>query len=708
MVRFIQRVSLTMPPPTLIDGRPQRPWTPSVVREDWRKLQLIIGGYGMTKPRGKRFIPLTDAETEPFGDAEATFAFPGLTEFDDPEDWHLLPLTPVRLRGKDTDGNFHVMYEGELASIEPATEFGLVIHCLGAINRMDLLKLPPDLVRERQDYGRLIPRAFNRKRRDLALHIGEMRHVHTGIAGAGNADFAPFLGTVQDWLSNMTDDAGNQWTVTLQRPRTPKLELKDTTTVHATISYGAPGVVMATPLDYTTATTAVYGSGTNGHCTWMGARFPNNVQTAVPDFPLAPGDVFNPGDSTGGFAPFAAFLRRGQYGTIVSDDTYAAADVDNVEQFQDRAGITIDGIVGAQTWEAAFEPGFNQGSVRGAYVDTIWEKKATRRRLYNAQGADIGRNPDFNPAIPRIEDYIPFGDNVSKNLGRAAAKQIVSRAYPAGRLGTITLTTDPTEKSRYLVGAGDNVLVENFAGTSVLVHVARRDRNWRDGTVTLTVDEKSRDLLTAAAIHQRNKDVSDLTRRQRFGRRNDKIFDAYGTILCEDGAGELPLMNQQGGFWNVQRVAGGPKGSIERIALALGTGLTEHLLNQAIAQKITSIPGATRGSMLIFAGPVTANQIANLPGMATPLTALADGTNPVDNNQNALDDHGLIYAVGGPNDGVGYYPNNDPGDGSIDPTGLFEDGGGVAFGPTGHYWLWVAIWTEGSCKVGGRLFPGAP
>jgi hypothetical protein len=63
-------------------------------------------------------------------------------------------------------------------------------------------------------------------------------------------------------------------------------------------------------------------------------------------------------------------------------------------------------------------------------------------------------------------------------------------------------------------------------------------------------------------------------------------------------------MNQQGGFWNVQRIAAAPKGTIERISLALGTGLTEHLLNQNLSDHPNAtIPGAARGAMAIFAKP---------------------------------------------------------------------------------------------------------
>jgi peptidoglycan hydrolase-like protein with peptidoglycan-binding domain len=709
---YIQRVSETYPAPTLTNGRPVI-WEPSTTaRSDWGKLQLVIAGHDRTRPRGIAFEPISDTSTDPFGDGDAEFRFPGITEFDDPDDWNLTALAPVVLRRKDAGGSFHTLYEGAVASVEPdeGDGMGVGIHCVGALQRADLLKEPPALNITAKDAGRLIADMVNDKRRRYNLNIGHMTVVTTGIEATPPADFKPFLtGAVQDVLSQLTTDTGGQYTVALQRPRTPILQLRDTTAVHATVFYGARGVKVRLSKDYTTAPTGVYGSGSNGHCTWMGARFPNLVQGSTPAFPLGVGQTFVAGDGQTGFAEFAAFLRRGQYGTIASDDTYLTADIDNVEQFQDRAGITVDGVVGAQTWEAAFQPGANQGSIVGAYIDTIWEKTQTRKRLYNAQGADVGPNPAYDATIPRIEDYIPFGDNVSKALGRKSAKQIVGRNYPAGRTGTIILTADPQELSRWDLYAGQNIKVKNYNGTDVLLHIVSRERNWQEQTVTLTVDEKARDLLTYAAIEQRDKDVSDLTRRHTFGRTRSRVMNDYGQWLCEDGAGEIPLMNQQAGFWNVQRIAAAPKGSIERISLAMGSGLTEHILNKAIAHTINSVSGAARGAVLIFDGPVTANGIARLTGMSTPITSLGDGTLPVDHNQDALNAMGLIYAAGGPGNAIGFYPNNDPGDGSsTNLTGMFEDGGSIQFGPTGRYWLWVAVWTSTSCKVGGRLFPGPP
>jgi peptidoglycan hydrolase-like protein with peptidoglycan-binding domain len=604
---------------------------------------------------------------------------------------------------------FHTLYEGDIASVEPDDGQGLVIHCVGVIYRMDLLKEPPILTENSWDRGYILERMFNHKRHRYNLHIGRMARVTTGITGVTGGDFSPTItGAAQDTLADMTTDTFEQYTIKLARPRTPVLALKDTTTVHATVSYGAPGVTVKLSRDFTSATTSVFASGSNGHCTWMGARFPNYRGRDVPAFPLTPGNVFSGGDGQAGFAPFSNFLRAGDYGSIFSHDTYSAADIAEVEEFQDRAGITVDGVVGAQTWEAAFQPGANAGSLIGAYVAPIYEKTVVRKWLYDEFGSEIGGNPNYDPTVPVVQDYIPFGNHTPKHLGRRSAKQIVHRSYPAGLTGTITLESDPTERSRWDLYAGQNVELENFHGGSVLLHIVRRERNWQTGTVTLSVDEKARDLLTVGAIHERDRDIADLTRRPKFGRTRSKVFNDYGQWLCEDGAGEYPLENLQGGFWNVQRIAAAPKGTIERISFAAGTGLTEQLLDQNLSDDPpASIPGASRFVLMMFTSAITANRLASL--LPHPLTANSDGSSPVDAAEDALNKHGKIYASGGPGNANGFFPKGDPGDGTnVGLTGRHEDGGGLEFGPTNHYWLWIATWSPVSTKIGGRIFPGAP
>jgi hypothetical protein len=722
----IERVSFVMPAPTIDPdtGYPDVDWDPTEVdRSLWGKLHLSINGRSRTVNRGFPFVPLQDADTEPFGDADASFRLPGITEFDDPEaDFGITALSKVRFFRRDMDGVDHTLYEGVVASVEQddaqtgedPEDAGVVVECMGVLYRLDLLKATPRLYLGERDYGALIADLINNKRDAHALGIGAMHQPTTGIKGVRTAEFANLLtGAVQDYLADMVDDDGAQWTLKVQRPRTPKLVRKDITTVDATVTYGTPGVVVNLSKDYTAATTAAYGSGTNGHSQWMGARFPNLTQGDAPEFPLGIGGSFSPGDDQAGFAEFAAFLRRGDYGDIASDDTYLAVDEDNVKDFQDDAGLTEAGTVSAQTWEAAFAPGANQGTIRGAYIGALKSKSATRKHVHNAQGAITGRNPNFDPAVPRIEDYIPFGDHVPKSLARRSVKQLIDRAYPAGVSGEIILTADPEEMSRFDLRSGMNIKVKHFRGDHVLVHITRRETDWTasGGTVTLTVDEKANDELTAAAIHQRDRDTSDLVKRHTHGKRRSRVQNDYGPWLSEDGAGEIPLMYQQAGLWNTQRIPAAPSGTLERIVLAAGTDLTEHLLNQALsANKPDDIPGATRACILITGQPIHPRAITRLPGMGTPLTNLADGTSPWDKNHSVLRrKFQMIYAAGGPGNALGFFPHDDPGDGSdTNLSGLFEDGGAIEYGPTEHFWLWVSIWTPDSCKIGGRIYPGPP
>lgn len=74
-----------------------------------------------------------------------------------------------------------------------------------------------------------------------------------------------------------------------------------------------------------------------------------------PPYPLPAGTYFNPGDGSPGFGPFAGALSGAGY-RMTSKGTYAAADEAEVRRFQADARIHVDGVVGVQTWDAAFGP----------------------------------------------------------------------------------------------------------------------------------------------------------------------------------------------------------------------------------------------------------------------------------------------------------------------------------------------------------------
>jgi hypothetical protein len=135
------------------------------------------------------------------------------------------------------------------------------------------------------------------------------------------------------------------------------------TTVTRRSAYGAPGVDVKLSKDFTTATTAVYGSGTNGHCTWMGARFPNLTEGRRPGVParsepcssLATG---RPGSRRSPRSCAAVSTARSSPTTPTTAPTSTTS-----SSSRTAPGSPSTAIVGAQTWEAAFQPGANQGSI---------------------------------------------------------------------------------------------------------------------------------------------------------------------------------------------------------------------------------------------------------------------------------------------------------------------------------------------------------
>ena len=146
---------------------------------------------------------------------------------------------------------------------------------------------------------------------------------------------------IQNILSQAETFGGLQYTVGLQRPRTPVLGVKDFETVNWTVSTGGSGIKHDLSLDISTAANAIYGSGTappiistlqsGGSTTtsgvagtWAGAKFPRIPVRPAPVFPLGAGS-FSPGGLASGFLPFTNWMRQSGW-PMTSQDTYIATD----------------------------------------------------------------------------------------------------------------------------------------------------------------------------------------------------------------------------------------------------------------------------------------------------------------------------------------------------------------------------------------------
>ncbi len=438
---------------------------------------------------------------------------------------------------------------------------------------------------------------------------------------------------------------------------------------------GTPGVQCSLSRDLTQDPSVIYGDGTDDeNCHWRNSKYPNLRQD---DAPVFPGRVFSAvGTSGADILTWSQEMHdKGYIGSPSS--VYTAAAKAACKKMQKDTGIQVDGAVGPQTWAATFDTGSNGGDLSGAYFAPLYYDPAVEPYLYTAGGGRNGVNPAFRPDIrQRVEKFEAFGDRIS--LGSAvdsATKEVLRNQATAGWAGTITLSADPQQGSRFDIRAGHNIRVRGHRGTDRLMHISGMSVDWDNLSVTLTVDDRARDLITLAAVMQRNRDATDPVQRTRDYMRKSRIInDKIAIWDCENGAGIIPKHGTYRGLWNILRIPCAEKGTIVRARFSLDT--------------------PARMAACVFDRPVTANELARI------------GVSPLDEGfwEAFPEDHGLIIAWGGSDQAGGFYPG-DESDG--DPlTGVLQDDASWYYESTQPPYLWVGIWVENPtvnyCQ--GRLF----
>jgi hypothetical protein len=698
--RMLRRQSHIMPVPTKdADGhvRVSEAWP--IIEGEVGVLHVVVSGRDVTYFRDAPTIVDEWSAAEPFGDASAQVTFPQLTQVDVTGTGDLTwlhPGAPVEIFLLDVDGTTrHRRFAGHFISDETGNgsdDISNVWQAEGALFQADHVGNPVPTILDPTDIGTLISKSLNSV---VSRRYGSVAGVATTIPSRerGSADDSPIdyaqglLGTA--W----TDDGSTQWTVA-KRPNTHRqylLRLKDRTTVHWTVTAGAPGIETTLSRDLLSTVTAIYGHGIgpDGYA-WAGWCYPRFLDDDAPPFPFAnPDAIITVGmtdadtDSGDGVSTWQRRVNELNLTSDVKvDGTYSDSDAAICFQIQADYGLLKDRIIGGQTWAATFAVGSGGGDLTGSYRRPLAIDPRVDPHLYSASGAITGPNPAYDASIMRVDRPNEDFANATKAEATRSAKAELARDLNPGWTGTITFTSDPHEGSRFLIDEGQNIRLLGFRGGNPLLHVADVRANPETYAVTVNVDEHARDAMTLASIQKNARDAApDPARRPGAVNRRSRLDqDIAVQFDGESDGGKIPRHAIHGGLWTVIRIPLSQVGQISKIDVR------------------TSGPAA-KFCLALFGAPITpAHLVVNV---GDPLT----GDNPFARTEAkgiALDDLGFIEAFGGPGSAAGYGRGQE-GTGTL--TGQLLDTGGLSYISAKPPWIWIAEWSPVSTFISGRIYP---
>lgn len=176
--------------------------------------------------------------------------------------------------------------------------------------------------------------------------------------------------------------------------------------------------------------------------------------------------------------------------------------------------------------------------------------------------------PAYDPSIPRFEAYVNFGSGANKTVATNVAIERSGRFFNNEWIGRITLESDPKEGHKFEIRGGHNILVEDFHGSDLLLHISEAAHSIEGdkSKTVLTVDQGARDHLDAMAIYKRNKEaLEDPRSKLQLGRRSRQTEDRIPIWDCESGAGVIPTFPFiQGGYYTEFPILAAEFGQIVR------------------------------------------------------------------------------------------------------------------------------------------------
>jgi len=171
---------------------------------------------------------------------------------------------------------------------------------------------------------------------------------------------------------------------------------------------------------------------------------------------------------------------------------------------------------------------------------TYYEPFAAQPQVYPADAS----NPRLIPTMMRKESRLTFQQGIDEQAARDVAMTQLKRFSDPGYAGTISLESDPMIDgepfNRFLIQAGSSILVKNWRGSDLLMHITQVDVTPEGGSVSLSVDSKFRDALTSAEVKARTRDALDPVNLLKAGQYSVTVQDQLKPWSYSEGSGIIP------------------------------------------------------------------------------------------------------------------------------------------------------------------------
>lgn len=684
---IIKRISQTFPAPVLnAAGAPVNWEATSEVRQDFGRWQLVVNGIDVTWINGvKTPIPVY-RRGQPFGATAMVLRLPQFTPFQPRPAWAVKGANMMLIIRRIGGGDPIRAWSGLVERAESDQDSGeITLTGVGYMHAVDRQLRLPTFNTAPQDIGRRIADVLNQA---VSRRYHWTEPVTTGLRSSVMGGWENLTtGYVQRLLSTAIT-GGRQWTVSCEHQK-PVIHRKDTTTAHWTIRSGQPGMEIKLADDGLESPNRIFVQWTNTDGgRGRNAKFPNWKPDQTPPFPNTNASRsmrYGWTDAMTSTGNGVSMYQR-QIGQPVTG-RFSRSDEAATRRLQRGAGILVDGIAGPQTWATAFQAGANSGTLGGAFIMPAAAAPEVVPHRYGPDGAKLGPNPRYNPAVVVVDRYIDLGYGVSRQEAISEAEKILARDAGPGWQGVINLTMDPPGGSMWEIREGQNIRVQGWHGENVLVQVASVEGHPEANppSVRLTVDSKARDKPTLDAIRAREREATDPAREALNRITTTTIASSTPTFDAESPAGTLVEHAVFSNLWSVRPVPMGKFGEVRETM-------------------VRTFNPASEFALAAFARPVTAAQLLSVVG--NPLGAGPD-EDPWTRHSDALKRRfGFMTAWGWREQPAGYHPrqkSNPAGNTTAPITGRLEDASSWEFATANGETMYVAVIANRSCWVRGQF-----